>query len=403
MKKNVILCISSYYKGSDFLEECHSLGNHVILITSESLKEKNWPWDSIDEVYYMPEVEPYIWNMDHLVDGVLHLLKDQKIQKVVALDDFDVEKAALVRETFRIPGMGQTTHRYFRDKLAMRQQAKDHKILCPEFTSVFNFETIKEFVDKNPAPWVLKPRSEASATGIKKIKNEEELWEWIHQLGNERYQYLLECFTPGTVYHVDSIIYNQKVLFTSCSSYLQTPLEVSHEGGVFQTQTLDPKEKDYKELCKLNEKLIKKFGLHFGATHTEFIKSNDDGKFYFLETSARVGGAHIPDMVEAATGINIWHEWARLETAMMNRESYKLPKEKSKFGGLIISLIKDKEADFKPFQNKYLWKEIPMEYHIGLVYQAQSKKKIKELLQESALKIQTDYLNILPPSSKSTN
>ena len=55
------------------------------------------------------------------------------------------------------------------------------------------------------------------------------------------------------------------------------------------------------------------FGLVRGVAHTEFIKSHNDGQFYFLETAARVGGANIAEMVEAATGINLWSEWAKIE------------------------------------------------------------------------------------------
>src|SRR5699024_4610209 len=132
-----------------------------------------------------PEIEPSIWNFDHLVKGFAHLLTSTKIEAIIALDDFDVEKAALLRESFRIPGMGQTTYRYFRDKLAMRQHAKDKKIAVPEFTGIFNDEEVNAFADKVPAPWVLKPRSEASASGIKKVDSKEELWEAIHSLGDE--------------------------------------------------------------------------------------------------------------------------------------------------------------------------------------------------------------------------
>jgi len=36
--------------------------------------------------------------------------------RVVTLEDFDVEKVAALREHLRIPEMGDTTTRYFRDK-----------------------------------------------------------------------------------------------------------------------------------------------------------------------------------------------------------------------------------------------------------------------------------------------
>ena len=186
METKTIVCISCYYKGYDFMDEMKKLGNNVILITSENLKDKNWPWDAIDEVFYMPEISPSVWNLEHLVQGFSHLMTTRKVDAVVALDDYDVEKAALIRETFRIPGMGQTTHRYFRDKLAMRQQAKDTGISVPEFTSIFNNDVVRDFAQKVPAPWVLKPRSEASASGIKKINCEEELWAAIENLKEER-------------------------------------------------------------------------------------------------------------------------------------------------------------------------------------------------------------------------
>ena len=50
-----------------------------------------------------------------------------------------------------------------------------------------------------------------------------------------------------------------------------------------------------------------------GVTHAEFLRADSDGKFYFIEVAARVGGAFISDVIEAATGINLWREWARLE------------------------------------------------------------------------------------------
>ncbi|MFC3157812.1 acetyl-CoA carboxylase biotin carboxylase subunit family protein [Chryseobacterium arachidis] len=274
MEEKTIVCISCYYKGYDFMDEMKKLGNKIILVTSENLKEKkkNWPWDAIDEVFYMPEVKPSVWNLDHLIQGFSHLMQTRKVHAVIALDDYDVEKAALIRETFRIPGMGQTTHRYFRDKLAMRQKAKDSGINVPEFTAVFNNDEVNRFVEKVPAPWVLKPRSEASASGIKKLTSKEDLWEALNKLGEERHLFLLESFKPGDVYHVDSLTFNKEIVFTSASKYLAPPMQVSHEGGVFRTKTLGRYSDEFQALEQVNAKVLSNFGLMNGATHTEFIK-----------------------------------------------------------------------------------------------------------------------------------
>ncbi|WP_345208101.1 ATP-grasp domain-containing protein [Chryseobacterium ginsengisoli] len=403
MEEKTIVCISCYYKGYDFMDEMKSLGNKIILVTSENLKDKNWPWHAIDEVFYMPEIKPSVWNMDHLVQGFSHLMQTRKVDAVIALDDYDVEKAALIRETFRIPGMGQTTHRYFRDKLAMRQKAKDSGINVPEFTAVFNNDEVNRFVDKVPAPWVLKPRSEASASGIKKLSSKEDLWEALNNLGEERHLFLLESFKPGDVYHVDSLTFNKEIVFTSASKYLAPPMQVSHEGGVFRTKTLGRYSDEFQALDQVNAKVLSNFGLMNGATHTEFIRSKDDGKYYFLETSSRVGGAHIPDLVEASSNINIWREWAKIEDALLRGKTYEVSKPTGYYSGLIVALIKDKEPDYNQFECEEAVKFLPIDYHVGIVYKSKDSTVVQERLDKAAEKIHAEMLNILPPKSKPTS
>lgn len=402
MEKKTIVCISCYYKGYDFMDEMKKLGNKIILVTSENLKEKNWPWEAIDEVFYMPEVKPSVWNLDHLIQGFSHLMKTRKVDAVIALDDYDVEKAALIRETFRIPGMGQTTHRYFRDKLAMRQKAKDSGIHVPEFTAVFNDSEVENFTDKIPAPWVLKPRSEASASGIKKLRTKEELWKALENLGEERHLFLLESFKPGDVYHVDSLTFNKEIVFSSASKYLAPPMEVSHDGGVFRTRTLGRYSEEFKALDDVNKKVLINFGLLNGATHTEFIRGKEDGKWYFLETSSRVGGAHIPDLVEASSSINIWREWARIEDALLRGKNYKVSKPTGYYSGLIIALIKDKQPDYNQFECDEAVKFLPIDYHIGIVYKSKDSDKITDRLDQTAETIHRHFLNIIPPQEKQT-
>jgi biotin carboxylase len=385
------------------MDEMKNLGNKVILVTSENLKEKNWPWHAIDEVFYMPEIKPSVWNLDHLIQGFSYLMQTRKVHAVIALDDYDVEKAALIRETFRIPGMGQTTHRYFRDKLAMRQKAKDSGIHVPEFTAVFNNDEVNDFIDKVPAPWVLKPRSEASASGIKKLTSREDLWEALNNLGEERHLFLLESFKPGDVYHVDSLTFNKEIVFTSASKYLAPPMQVSHEGGVFRTKTLGRYSDEFQALEQANAKVLSNFGLMNGATHTEFIRSKENGKYYFLETSSRVGGAHIPDLVEASSNINIWREWAKIEDALLKGKDYQIQKPTGYYSGLIIALIKDEKADYTKFESPETVKFLPIDHHVGIVYKSNDPDIIQERLDHAAEKIHAEMLNILPPKSKPTS
>ena len=72
--------------------------------------------------------------------------------------------------------MGETTARYFRDKLAERMKARNFGMLVPDFVHTVNDGQIAAFADQTPLPWILKPRSQAAAIGMKKIERAEDLW-----------------------------------------------------------------------------------------------------------------------------------------------------------------------------------------------------------------------------------
>ena len=154
-----VLCISFYFKGQDFLRACKAQGCRVYLLTKKSLAEKDWPRDSVDEFFYLENDDNTPANLDDMTKGFAFLMRRVKIDRIVALDDFDVEKAAWLREHFRIPGMGQTTARYFRDKLAMRIKADEEGITVPAFSALFNDAEVQQFLQDVPAPWIVKPRA----------------------------------------------------------------------------------------------------------------------------------------------------------------------------------------------------------------------------------------------------
>ena len=387
------ICISNYFKGNDFLINMKKLGNKVYLITSEKLKTKPWAFNSIDEIFFMPG-QDVDWDLDMLLHGVAGIMRNEKVDAIVALDDFDVEKATYLRENLRVDGMGQTTGRFFRDKLAMRIKAQSEGVPVPAFSALFNDEYINHFADKVEAPWVLKPRSEASASGIMKVHTKDELWQKIHELGDNRIKYLVEQFKPGAVYHCDGLNFNGKVLFSLTSQYLATPMEISQGGGIFRSTNIPYNSTDDKAIKKVNEQVMKAFGMKHGATHTEFIKCNEDGKIYFLETSSRVGGAHLAEMVEAASGINLWGEWAKIEDALVRGKEYKVPTSKKEFAGIVLTLSKFEHPDLSGFNDSEVCFRVPLEYHAGLIVKSDKHERVRELLDHYAERLVRDFATV---------
>ena len=396
-EQHTILCVSSYEKGQEFLRTCKHLGCRVLLLTVEKLRNGDWPRESIDEIFVMPEELP----LQHLIYTVSYMARSQPIDRIVALDEFDMENVSALREHLRIPGMGLTTVRYFRDKLAMRSRAKEVGILVPEFAHVLNHENLREFMARVPGPWLLKPRSQASGIGMKKIQAAAELWPWLEQLGDQQSFYLLEQFIPGTVYHVDSIVSEREPLFAEAHGYGTPPLDVSHYGGVFTTRTLPRDSAEAKALLKTNRELISTLGLLRGVTHAEFLKAHADGKFYFIEIAARVGGAYIADVIEAATGVNLWREWARLEVPAGKR-SYDLPSTRSDYAGVILSLARQEHPDTSAYVDPEIAYRVSKYHHAGLVLKSNKAERIGELLDAYATRFRDDFLAAQPVPEKPT-
>ncbi len=393
-----ILCIATFEKGQEFMRECKRQGCRVLLLTMEKLREADWPRESIDEFFYLPEDLP----LEDLFKSTSFLARHVEIDRIVPLDDFDVETGASLREHLRIPGMGDTTARYFRDKLAMRVKARDHQILVPDFVHALNHGRIQQFIERIAPPWVVKPRSEASAVGIKKVRSADELWQCLARLGDKQSFYLIEQFIPGDIFHVDSIISEGEVAFACASKYGAPPMEVSHEGGVFMTRTVARTSPDAQALDPLNRSLLKTLGLARGVSHTEFIKGREDGRFYFLETSARVGGANIAEMVEAATGLNLWREWARIEIAG-EAGGYKLPPYKDNHAGIVISLARQECPDTSNYTDPEIVWRLRKRHHVGLIVASESPERVEQLLDNYIQRFREDFFATAPAPDKPTS
>ena len=395
-----ILGLASYEKGHRFFQQAKQLGCRVFLLTSLSLKDKaDFPRESLDDIFYMPDNENE-WNLLDMVHSVAHLCREMKIDRVVPLDDFDLEKAALLREHLRLPGMGESATRFFRDKLAMRMLASEHDIPVPEFTATINNPDIAHFVQHVRPPWVLKPRLLAGAIGIKKYHHAQELWDRIHSLGDEQSYFVLERFVPGDIYHVDSIWFQGRMMYAVSSAYGTPPLEVTHGGGIFTTRLLERDSNYDKGLKWLNEKVLSAFNLGTGVSHTEFIRAHKNGHIYFLETSARVGGANISDLIEAGTGINMWAEWARVELASANGLAYEPPEPKNDYAGLLVSLARQEWPDTSWFAEPELVWRMNKRHHVGLIVKSPDYGRVTELLDLYASRVREQYHASAPPRDR---
>lgn len=395
--RRTILCLASYFKGEAFLQQCREDGCHVILLTAQSLLSEPWPRDYIDELFGLPNFQ----DVRAMLNAVSYLTRSRKIDRVVALDDFDVEIAANIREHLRMPGLGDTAARLYRDKLAMRVAARKTGVRIPDFVGLFNDDQINQFLARVPAPWMLKPRSEASAIGIQKLHAAEDVWRALDALGDQRSFYLIEQMVLGQLYHVDSVTAEGQVKFVRPSRYRKPLFDVYHGGGVYATQTLPENHPDFAPLVRVNEHVLTGFGYDRGASHTEFMKADADGQFYFIETSCRVGGANTAEMVEAATGLNLWREWAKVEVHF-DKPYYPKP-PRNRHAAVIISLANSSKPDTSAYTDPEIVQRLDKKDHVGFVLASDDPVALDRRVTEYVERVSRDFTAIVPASTRPVN
>ena len=394
----LIFCITTYEKGQPFMRECARLGCRVELLTLEKHRDADWPHDILSGFHCMPEE----LTSAQIVNTVMYLARSRRIDRVVALDEFDMEIAATLREHMRLPGMGESATRYFRDKLSMRTRARKIGLLAPEFIGIFQHDDLHHWMAETPAPWMLKPRTDASAIGIRKLHKPEELWPLLEELGDRQSHHLLERFVPGDIFHSDGVVWEGRTLAAPTHQYGKPPFQLMHAGGVFTTRTVDRASLPAKKIPKLHQQLIEGLSLTSGVTHTEWIRSAADGRFYFLEAAARVGGAFIADVIEQAYGLNPWVEWARIEVALARGEQYTLPPLGAEYAGSVLCLAREATPVTDHYTAPEIVHRMQKHHHAGLIVRSSDPARVQALTEEFARRFAEDFLAIAPAPAKAT-
>ena len=108
-----------------------------------------------------------------------------------------------------------------------------------------------------------------------------------------------------------------------------------------------------------------------------------------------MGGANIHELVKAASGIDLWREWAKIEVSS-ELKGYKLPKTKDDYAGLIISLAKQDWPNLDNYNEKEIVWKLHKKYHAGLVFSSSKIEKINSLMEEYTKRFYNDFFTSQP-------
>ena len=387
------------------MRECKRQGCHVLLLTAEKLRDAGShaarkPGRYVLSLPLSFRSRISFRQVTHLARKPISLIASSLSMSLIW------RRLRLFANTSASPAWGSPPCAIFVGQAeAMRMRALDRgsaqcRISCPSSITTTFATTSKMF----GARGVLKPRQEAAAIGIKKIYNSDELWTILGQLGDKR---SLICWRSSFLARsiiVDSVVSENDVVFANVSKYGKPPMNVAQQRWrSFHNLHTVPRGTDADTgLRTINRQLIAALGLMRGVAHTEFIQAQEDGHFYFLECAARVGGAYISEMVEAATDINLWREWARIEIAGGDG-TYKLPPAREEYAGVVLSLARQENPDTSAYSDPEVCLRIKKHHHAGLVLRSNDPERVRSLLETYAPRFVEDFLAVEPPREKPTS
>jgi hypothetical protein len=87
----------------------------------------------------------------------------------------------------------------------------------------------------------------------------------------------------------------------------------------------------------------------------------------------------------------LWHEWAHIETALINNKPYKLPKKSSHQAAAIISLSRFEHPDDQSFDAPEIWLRLLKKYHIGFILQSKKRDRLLDLLEDYGNRIANEF------------
>jgi len=245
-----------------------------------------------------------------------------KFDRVIALHEYDIIRAGVIRSEFNIIGQKQNSALEFRDKFLMKKKILDNGIKIMPFEKVDTLFDLLRFVEIYNYPIVIKPRLGASGLNVEVIRDGDEFSKWINDSNfvthggkaGSNISWMVEKFIDGILYHVDGVIYQNEIKCIYPSQYLTSCLSYKEDKPNGSVQ-LDESNPLFQKLVQYTSKVLTTLSTpNYMAFHAELFSTSTDD-IYLCEIASRVGGGQINKCMEISLNVNLKQLSIKFETS----------------------------------------------------------------------------------------
>lgn len=309
--------------GYTTIYDCLQSGDEYVLFIDRAKREAFEKEKPANVTLVM--VENYQENIE-MVCG--NWLEKEHLDALLALDEFDVEVAARLRENYGIPGQSSALAKVFRNKNVMTERVRELGFRVPTSTRVQSFQEAEEFL-RTHGKIIVKPLAGAGSVDTFPLG----VSEGVERLeGLDLPSLLLQEYIEGDIYHIDGLLACGQVIYCEPSRYLYNPLLIK-EGISAAAVSLEQNHRDYATL--------RDYAIHLARSldpkgtylfHLEVFYTGEE--IIFLEIACRMGGARIRQNLERKFGQD---PFALLLTAVGKHNFPELPEHFPAVGWLLTA------------------------------------------------------------------
>ncbi|WP_329461445.1 ATP-grasp domain-containing protein [Streptomyces sp. NBC_01431] len=231
---------------------------------------------------------------------IRRLARDEPFTHVITDNEYDLERAARLREEFGIPGQSSASALSFRDKLVMKETAS-RTVATARFARLETVADLTRFIERCAYPVVVKPVKQGGSRDIVVLRGDEDLVAFSRRPWRD--DLMAEEFIEGPMYHVDAVL-GHGYRFVASSRYLRSCL------GVFSGQNngsvqLHPQDAFARRLEEFLDRTLEAFDTpDVSAYHLEVFHTPED-ELVLCEIASRIGGDRIPLLTRTTYGVDL--------------------------------------------------------------------------------------------------
>ncbi|MFF9064179.1 ATP-grasp domain-containing protein [Streptomyces sp. NPDC014891] len=224
--------------------------------------------------------------------------------RIVALNESDLDLAAVLREELGVPGQTPEELAPFRDKLVMAERLTEAGVAVPATAHAADHQVVHSFAEEHGWPVLLKPACGTSSIGVTRLDSAADLAAFVFPPDEFL---LVQPYLPHEILHVDGVALGDGAGLGAwrASRYVNTCFDYTKGEPLGSVEIDDPV-----LLARVEDFTTRTTAALGGGPvvfHLElFVAGPQDApEVRFLEIGARPGGAEIPFLWREIHGIDL--------------------------------------------------------------------------------------------------